>query len=155
MNNESDLWNCEGYLGSFVNTPNNTDSVFPQFGPYSPSFSPGATLQCTSNSPMVGKCNVTQSVLGIPALVTVGEFCRTPGQPGGQLPTPKEPGDGSLSMTLDPAAIPPGTELSIGYFQNAVRFLLIAKNAPLTCSTGSSQPAYHQSVSSGKIHTTN
>ena len=39
MNNESDLWNCESYLGSFLNTPNNTDPVFPQWGPYTPSFS--------------------------------------------------------------------------------------------------------------------
>src|SRR5579863_315873 len=69
MNNESDLWNCESYLGSFLNTPNNTDSVFPQWGPYSPTFSPLATLQCTSNSSMVGKCNVTTSVNGVPAIV--------------------------------------------------------------------------------------
>jgi len=70
MNNESDLWNCEDYLGSLLNTPNNTDPTFPQYGPYSPAYSPLATLQCTSNSSLVGKCNVTQSVLGIPALVS-------------------------------------------------------------------------------------
>ncbi|HEV3309701.1 MAG TPA: pilus assembly protein TadG-related protein [Chloroflexota bacterium] len=70
MNNESDLWNCESYLGSFINTPNNTDPVFPQWGPYTPAFSPQATIQCTSNSNLVGKCNVTTSVNGISALVT-------------------------------------------------------------------------------------
>jgi Flp pilus assembly protein TadG len=70
MNNESDIWNCESYLGAFLNTPNNTDPVFPQWGPYSPSFSPLATMQCTSSSSMVGKCNVTTAVLGIPALVS-------------------------------------------------------------------------------------
>ena len=48
MNNETDLWNCESYLGSMLNTPNNTDPVFPQWGVYSPSFSSGATFQCTS-----------------------------------------------------------------------------------------------------------
>jgi Flp pilus assembly protein TadG len=69
MNNETDLWNCETYLGSYYNTSNNTDPVFPQWGPYSPSFSPAATMQCTSTSNMVGMCNITQSVLGIPALV--------------------------------------------------------------------------------------
>ena len=69
MNNESDIWNCETYLGSLINTPNNTDSVFPQYGWYSTSFSPLATLQCTSSSSQVGKCNVTTSVSGVPALV--------------------------------------------------------------------------------------
>jgi Flp pilus assembly protein TadG len=80
MNNESDLWNCESYLGSFLNTPNNADPVFPQWGPYSPSFSAAATMQCTSSSTMVGKCNVTASVSGIPAIVT-NLFQNTRGQP--------------------------------------------------------------------------
>jgi Flp pilus assembly protein TadG len=69
MNNESDLWNCESYLGAYLGTPNNTDPVFPQWGPYAPAFSPLATIQCTANSTMVGKCNVTTSVNGIPAIV--------------------------------------------------------------------------------------
>jgi Flp pilus assembly protein TadG len=69
MNNESDVWNCETYLGSFLNTPNNTDPVFPEFGPYNPSFSPLATLQCTSTNPMVGMCNITQTVSGVTPLV--------------------------------------------------------------------------------------
>ena len=69
MNNESDLWNNESYLGAVNNSPNNTDPVFPQWGPYNPSFSPNATLQCTSSDSRVGKCNVTQAVAGIPALV--------------------------------------------------------------------------------------
>jgi len=70
MNNESDVWNCESYLGSMDKTPNNTDPVFPQFGPYNPTFSPLAALQCTSNDPRVGMCNVTQAVLGIPTMAT-------------------------------------------------------------------------------------
>jgi Flp pilus assembly protein TadG len=70
MNNETDLWNCESYLGGDLNTPNNTDSTFPQWGVYSPSFSPSATLQCTSSSdPLVGLCNITTSVSGVPAIV--------------------------------------------------------------------------------------
>ncbi len=68
MNNESDVWNCESYLGSMENTPNDTNPVFPQFGPYKPTFSPNATLQCTSSDSRVGMCNVTQSVEGFPAL---------------------------------------------------------------------------------------
>jgi len=69
MNNESDLWNCESYLGSANNSSNNSDPVFPQFGPYQPAFSPNAQMQCTSSDPRVGKCNVTTSVLGISAMV--------------------------------------------------------------------------------------
>jgi len=69
MNNESDVWNCESYLGGLINTPNNTDTVFPAFGPYDPSFSSGANLQCTSANPMVGMCNITQSVQGVPSLI--------------------------------------------------------------------------------------
>ncbi len=80
MNNESDLWNCESYLGAYLNTPNNTDPTFPQWGPYAPAFSPLATLQCTANSNLVGLCNVTQSVGGIPALVD-NMFQNNRGQP--------------------------------------------------------------------------
>jgi Flp pilus assembly protein TadG len=89
MNNESDLWNCESYLGSYLNTPNNSDPVFPQWGPYAPSFSPLATMQCTASSTMVGKCNVTTSVNGIPALVT-NLFQNSRGQPaqGAFAPAP-------------------------------------------------------------------
>ena len=32
MNNESDLWNCETYLGTMINTSNNTDPIFPAVG---------------------------------------------------------------------------------------------------------------------------
>jgi hypothetical protein len=69
MNNESDLWNCESYLGSLEGTANNTDPVFPEFGPYNPTFSPLAALQCTSTDPLVGLCNVTTSIGGVPAMV--------------------------------------------------------------------------------------
>ncbi len=72
MNNESDLWVVEPEYGaSNYNTSNNTDPTYPQWGPYSPSFSPLALLQCTNNAtdPRVGRCNVTQPALGISAMV--------------------------------------------------------------------------------------
>jgi Flp pilus assembly protein TadG len=69
MNNESDLWNCESYLGTMNGTPNNTDPVFPNWGPYATTFSSLATLQCTSSDTRVGMCNVTQTVNGITPLV--------------------------------------------------------------------------------------
>lgn len=69
MNNETDVWNSESYLGSMLNTPNNTDSQYPQWGVYSPSFSSGATLQCSSTDSRVGMCNITTSISGMTALV--------------------------------------------------------------------------------------
>ncbi len=95
MNNESDLWNCESYLGSYLNTPNNTDPVFPQWGPYAPGFSPLATIQCTANSNLVGLCNVTTSVNGIPAIVT-NLFQNSRGQPATSA---FSPAPGSVTST--------------------------------------------------------
>ena len=69
MNNESDLWNCEAYQGSFEGTSNNTDPVYPQWGYYNTTFSPLCSLQCTSSSDLVGYCNITQSVSGCGAMV--------------------------------------------------------------------------------------
>jgi Flp pilus assembly protein TadG len=69
MNNESDLWNCESYQGSFQGTSNNTDPVFPQWGMYNTTFSPLCSLQCTSSSDLVGYCNITQSVGGCGPMV--------------------------------------------------------------------------------------
>jgi Flp pilus assembly protein TadG len=66
MNNESDLWNCESYLGSVNNSPNNNDCVVPTFGPYSSSSS---TLVNTNSDARVGKSNVTQAFQGFSALV--------------------------------------------------------------------------------------
>ena len=65
MNNESDLWNCESYLGSYNNQSNNPDPVVPTFGHYSSS---SAAIVSTSTSPG-GSCNVTQVTSGTPALV--------------------------------------------------------------------------------------
>ena len=69
MNNESDLWNVEGYQGSFKNTSNNTDPVYPQWGYYNTTFSPLCNLLCTSSSDLVGYCNITQSVGGCGPMV--------------------------------------------------------------------------------------
>ena len=66
MNNESDIWNCETYLGSLINTPNNTDPIYPLFGPYSDTVD--ANLLCTSTDPRAGKCNISIGVLGMPPM---------------------------------------------------------------------------------------
>ena len=84
---------------------------------------------------------------GIPALVTVGTFCRS--APGasvsfGQVVQPSTLPDGTDVMVINGTAMPPGTRLSIGYFAGHVRLLLIKDGAPLSCSSSTSrQPAVH------------
>jgi hypothetical protein len=80
---------------------------------------------------------------GIPALVTVGTFCRsTSGSPAGlgQVVRPSNLADGS-AMVISGQAMPSGTRLSIGYFQGHVRMMLIEDGAPLSCSSTFHQPA--------------
>ena len=83
---------------------------------------------------------------GIPALVTVGTFCRsTPGASVsfGQVVQPSTLPDGTDVMVINGAAMPPGTRLSIGYFAGHVRMLLIKDGAPLSCNSTFGQPAVH------------
>jgi hypothetical protein len=63
---------------------------------------------------------------GIPAKVTSGSFCSSDPHPGGfsqVVSAPTGVGDGSPqsggqpTITIDPAAMPAGAELSVGYFQ--------------------------------------
>jgi hypothetical protein len=80
---------------------------------------------------------------GIPALVTVGTFCRSvPAAPAslGQVVHPSDLADGS-AMVINGQAMPSGTRLSIGYFSGHVRMTLIEDGAPLSCSSTSHQPA--------------
>jgi hypothetical protein len=82
MNNESDLWNCESYQGSYEGTSNNTDPVYPQWGYYNTSQSPLCQLLCTANSDLVGYSNISQSVGGCAAQVNELLPERTRGQRG-------------------------------------------------------------------------
>ncbi|WP_435011137.1 pilus assembly protein TadG-related protein [Tundrisphaera lichenicola] len=114
MNNESDLWNCESYLGSYNGKSNNSDPVVPAFGHYSSS---GASLVSTSTAPG-GQCNLTQSIQGTPALVdgffqnartvTTGAaaFVAQPNsyatQPKGDVPVyVNNTGSGSFAQTIN------------------------------------------------------
>jgi hypothetical protein len=80
---------------------------------------------------------------GIPALVTVGTFCRSAGASVsfGQVVQPSTLPDGTDVIVIHGAAMPSGTRLSIGYFSGHVRMLLIKDGAPLSCGTTSGQPA--------------
>jgi hypothetical protein len=90
---------------------------------------------------------------GIPAVVTVGTFCR-PGREGsanlGQVLHQSNLADGS-AMVINGRAMPSGTQLSIGYYRNSVRMLLIKDGAHLTCSSTSDQPAVHLTPSGAPI----
>jgi hypothetical protein len=82
---------------------------------------------------------------GIPALVTVGTFCRsgpTASSGAGKVVNPAGQPDGQ-ALVIDGKAIPPGMELSIGLFPRYTRMLLIKDGAPLTCSSTLDQPAAH------------
>ena len=90
---------------------------------------------------------------GIPALVTVGTFCRSAGGAPdglGKVVHPSNQADGS-AMVISGQAMPPGSRLSIGYFQGHVRMALIADGARLACGTGSGQPAAHVTPSGTAI----
>jgi hypothetical protein len=91
---------------------------------------------------------------GIPALVTVGTFCRS--MPGarpssGKVVDASNQADGS-AMVINGQAMPPGTRLSIGLFPGYTRMLLIEDGAPLSCSSTSHPPAAHITPSGTPIH---
>ncbi len=80
---------------------------------------------------------------GIPALVTVGSFCRTTPLapvPFGQVVQPTTLADGSDAIVIDGQAMPSGAELSIAVFPQTVRMSLIEKGAPLSCFSTPGQP---------------
>jgi hypothetical protein len=93
---------------------------------------------------------------GIPALVTVDTFCRSiPSATSGlgDVVHPSSRADGS-AMVIDGQAMPPGTRLSIGYFQGHVRMGLVKDGARLSCGSGSDQPAAHLPATGTPIRTT-
>jgi hypothetical protein len=79
---------------------------------------------------------------GVPALVTAGKVCYLPHHPTAVLPmvlsgTPHQ-ANGNTVVTITPAAIPAGSELSIGYFQvsggHGLFVTVVPDNASLTCA---------------------
>ncbi|HZR54629.1 MAG TPA: hypothetical protein VFB06_34660 [Streptosporangiaceae bacterium] len=108
-------------------------------GPQYPRLDPGALRQALARH-------------GIPALVTVGTFCRSrPGVPGfDKVVNASRTADGS-AMVINGQAMPPGTRLSIGLFPGYTRMLLINDDAPLSCGSTSRQPAAHTTPSGTAI----
>jgi hypothetical protein len=74
---------------------------------------------------------------GVPALVTVGKTCDTNPEPVGldQVVSASSNPDGAVYLTIDPAAMPDGSELSIGYYPTGTSFALIEASAPLRCAS--------------------
>jgi hypothetical protein len=72
---------------------------------------------------------------GVAALVTVGKTCNTTFAPNrlDQVLSTSRNADGAVYLTINPAAIPSGAELSIGYYPNGTSFALIEAGLPLHC----------------------
>jgi hypothetical protein len=75
---------------------------------------------------------------GIPALVTVGKMCGTGGQPASinQVLTTRRAASGVVQLSINPANMPAGMRLSIGYFPSGTGFALISDGSRPTCTAG-------------------
>jgi hypothetical protein len=80
----------------------------------------------------------------VPAVVRVGEFCHSGSQPPGldQVLSSQRTADGTVMLIIDPAATPPGAELSIGFkpdstpgTKDRIRFTLVTAGADLSCDS--------------------
>jgi hypothetical protein len=80
---------------------------------------------------------------GVPAIVRIGSFCRSDGAGRPDIDhvlSSQRSNDGTIVIVIDPAAMPAGTELSIGYkpesspgTKDRVRFALVKTDAKLRC----------------------
>jgi hypothetical protein len=115
---------------SVTDGPGDSTTLILHKGPQYPRLDPAALRQALARH-------------GIPALVTVGTFCRsglTTSSGTGKVLTASDQPDGS-AMVINGKAIPHGERLSIGLFPGHTRMLLIKDGAPLSCSSTSHQPA--------------
>lgn len=118
---------------SVTSGPGDSTTLILHKGPQYPRLDPGALRQALARH-------------GIPALVTVGTFCRpadgASSGAGKVAPAAKQAG-GSDAIVINGRTIPPGTRLSIGLFPGYTRMLLIQDGTPLSCGSTSQQPAAH------------
>ena len=98
-----------------------------------------ATLTINNNvlfEPGTLQADLTQD--GIPAKVTVGSFCSSDPAPAASSQVVSvQPGE-EPTVTINPAAMPAGTELSFGNFQNANAgrtFLVLIDTNSYTCTS--------------------
>jgi hypothetical protein len=125
---------------SVTNGPGDSTTLILYKGPKYPELDPAALREALARH-------------GIPALVTVGTFCRSTPEASASLGQVVHPSTlaGGSAMVIDGQAMPSGTRLSIGYFQGHVRMALIEDGASLSCSSTSDQPAAHVTPSNTPI----
>jgi hypothetical protein len=95
---------------------------------------------------------------GIPALVTVGTMCDTAQEPNGidRVMSTYRLADGAVVTKFNPAAIPAGSKLSIGYFPTGTSFALIEDGAALICNSNPGDgggPGVHRSINGNSQQT--
>lgn len=96
----------------------------------------------SNHTPDAAALRKALATAGVPALVTVGTVCYVPGPVSGLgqaiSQSPHAP-FGTAIITVTPSAIPPGEELSIGYFflpggnGGGIHVTMVPAHAPLTC----------------------
>jgi hypothetical protein len=118
---------------SVTSGPGDSTTLILRKGPQYPRLDPTALRQALARH-------------GIPALVTVGTFCRPAhgaSAGAGKVANASNQADGPDAIVINGQAIPHGTRLSIGLFPGYTRMLLIEDGAPLSCSSTAQQPAAH------------
>jgi hypothetical protein len=114
--------------GTFGSAPGNATSTI-RTTAFTLAKHPNGTATLTINAQVLLEPGTLQNDLrhdGIPAIVTTGSFCSSDPTPLGfsravRVTTP--PGAGEQTVTINPAAMPAGTELSFGTFQNGTSVL--------------------------------
>jgi hypothetical protein len=109
-----------GLSGSFGSTPAHS-TVTIRTAAFTLAEHANGTATLTINTPVLLEPSTLQADLqqdGIPALVTTGSFCSSnPIPPGFPQVVSQTSSPTTLTVTINPAAMPAGTELSAGNFQ--------------------------------------
>jgi hypothetical protein len=107
---------------------------------------PGGTVTVTLTMAQTVDPDAMRQALaqaGVPAVITVGTFCRTADEPHGLHQVFRHPGPDQASappaasaetIVITPSALPKDAEVSIGYFPNHVGFTLVTTGEALTCT---------------------
>jgi hypothetical protein len=115
-----------------------TGPVHVELTAYSVNSNPNGTVTVTLTLGQTIDPSTLREILaqaGVPALFSIGFVYETPSQPpapasGHRVISPSIE-DGKIVLVITPSALPPGTELSIGYFPNHVAFRLVTIGAPM------------------------
>jgi hypothetical protein len=133
--------------GNLSGSPN-ASGVHIHLAAFSVDSQPGGTVTLTLTQQQILDPTALRRALaqaGVPALVTVGSVCTTPGPASVQpFSAPEHQADGSSITTITPSEIPVGDELSVGYFTvpggAGVHISLVQDRLPLTCSSAPPAP---------------